>query len=683
MTIQSFLAKLAGLAVALSCLPVHAVPTRVSAGAGEVRDFLSTANATMFAATQGGGLFKTTDTGANWAWVSTLPARYIWKIAQSPAAPARIYVAAETGIFRSVDSGATWTQLTFDPAKAIAVSPASTAGTDTLIAGVSGVGLIKSADSGATWARVGTAAQMYNTSGLDPIAVAYASGTSVFAAYFCNRGDFRHNQFEAFGGVYQSTDSGANWADRTTIGIALPTKCVTSMAISNTTAPAGVTVLVGTRDVNGNGSVHRSFNGGTWSNPGTSNAGGIFGVDHLSVDKNSPNTFWAGSRTFGPWKSTDGGVNNWAGQYVQGTDPDFQSNALSIGTFPASTNVMADIKGLGAFRFTTVANRWDPVVGLTADRVTSLSTHFNAAPNSYWISLKGGGFMFSSNAGTSWQQANGGLADGNGDLVQYATAIGAHPLSATTVYGVTMGYGLYQINTGTRVWGPLLWGQSPADATDSLIVRSDDGMAFYAMFNGGANGGLRKGTPPTASAGVPLNVDGNPGAGIAAGSYKIWQSPSNASLIYLLMYDSIPYRSGDGGNNWQRYPVTEPNPGFLRTAFFDITEKPGTNGQTMVASTNKGLFRSTDYGGSWNRIAITGLGVQTPSTIVYSANNVLWAADRGGGFYCSTNDGANWVPVSLGALPPAAFVEARIVNNQVHLTTDGAGIYKNPTTSCP
>ena len=238
--------RIAVAMMAVAAFGAQAVPTRVSANAGEVRDYLATSATTMFAATQGGGLYKTTNTGANWAWVSTFPGRYVWKLAQSPAAPARLYAATNTGIYASTDTGATWTQVTGDPTRALALSPGSTAGADILVAGVTGVGLVKSIDSGATWARLGDAT-FYGASGLDPRSIAFASATDVYAGFECNRLDFRTFNYEAFGGIFRSINSGTNWASLQTIGaFTIPTKCVTTVVASTTTVPAGLTVLVGT-----------------------------------------------------------------------------------------------------------------------------------------------------------------------------------------------------------------------------------------------------------------------------------------------------------------------------------------------------------------------------------------------------------------------------------------------------
>jgi hypothetical protein len=99
-----------GLAFALTLgpglSPVGAgITGTLSAQTGEVRDLLSGNSTTMFAATQGGGLWKSTDTGQTWNKVATMPARYVWKLAIPGSVPTTILATTSVGLFKSTDSG--------------------------------------------------------------------------------------------------------------------------------------------------------------------------------------------------------------------------------------------------------------------------------------------------------------------------------------------------------------------------------------------------------------------------------------------------------------------------------------------------------------------------------------------------------------------------------------------------
>jgi len=117
-----------------------------------------------YAASDSGGLFRSTDSGLHWQHVRTLPVIFTQSVVVVPSrssAPNVVLVSAKAdfkvrnggGIWRSDDSGATWTQALFDPdaderlsAYEISVQPR----TGTIYAGTS-KGITWSTDSGSSW----------------------------------------------------------------------------------------------------------------------------------------------------------------------------------------------------------------------------------------------------------------------------------------------------------------------------------------------------------------------------------------------------------------------------------------------------------------------------------------------------------------------------------------------------
>lgn len=152
-----------------------------------------------------------------------------------------------------------------------------------------------------------------------------------------------------------------------------------------------------------------------------------------------------------------------------------------------------------------------------------------------------------------------------------------------------------------------------------------------------------------------------------------------SGTLLALMYDQVPQRSTNAGASWT--PVTANDSGFTRLAFESVAVSASGS---MMAATNKGLFRSTDDGANWSRISAGGALVQTAlSAVLYSpsVNALVFAGDRGGNFYCSPDDGQNW---SLVATLSAPILGLRNQSGQVWAITDGAGVgrFLNPTT-CP
>ncbi len=78
-------------------------------GAGQVVLALARGAATLYAGTDGGGVFKSTDAGATWTAMNTgLTRLTVFALAVDPASSATVYAGTPAGVFRSLDGGLTW-----------------------------------------------------------------------------------------------------------------------------------------------------------------------------------------------------------------------------------------------------------------------------------------------------------------------------------------------------------------------------------------------------------------------------------------------------------------------------------------------------------------------------------------------------------------------------------------------
>ncbi len=136
---------------------------------------------TMWAATDGGGIWKSTNSGTTWTPISdALPSLSIGKIVRSPVNPLVMYASTNpfdgysygpAGVMKSSDGGNTWTVLPatrpgingdFVFVSHLAIGPTQIGGQDVLLAATnSGVfnaqykgGIYLSADSGASWNKI-------------------------------------------------------------------------------------------------------------------------------------------------------------------------------------------------------------------------------------------------------------------------------------------------------------------------------------------------------------------------------------------------------------------------------------------------------------------------------------------------------------------------------------------------
>lgn len=115
-----------------------------------------------YVASDSGGLFKTTDWGAHWEHVKTLPVIFTQSVVIIPSrssSPNVVLVSAKAdfkvrnggGVWRSTDGGATWIQKLYDPVDRVsAYEIARQPGTGFIFVGTS-KGVASSADSGVSW----------------------------------------------------------------------------------------------------------------------------------------------------------------------------------------------------------------------------------------------------------------------------------------------------------------------------------------------------------------------------------------------------------------------------------------------------------------------------------------------------------------------------------------------------
>lgn len=136
-------------------------------------------------------------------------------------------------------------------------------------------------------------------------------------------------------------------------------------------------------------------------------------------------------------------------------------------------------------------------------------------------------------------------------------------------------------------------------------------------------------------------------------------NPSNTSIMYLGTGDidagDAPgygvMKSINAGKTW-----TLSNTGMGNRTVGRIIIDP-TNAAILLASTNAGVYRSTNSGSSWVRTSIS-----TKATdLVFKPGNssYVYAAFSNGSFYRSTNNGVNWTRITSG-LPTTGLQRGQI-----------------------
>jgi photosystem II stability/assembly factor-like uncharacterized protein len=461
------------------------------------------------------GVYKSTDGGGSWTAINNGLPYAIWSVALDPAAPTTLY-AGEVflgRVYKSTDGGANWKEVaipngTYLPLFAFGVNPGRQS---TLYA--AGYGAFRSTDGGVSWSETDTGLSATNISAL---AVDPTTPSTIYAGTSDTSG----------GGMFKSTDGGASW---TPASNGLPNNVAqiffgaTSLAID----PSTPTTLyaAGNGVYGGYAGVYKSTDGaGSWTavNSGLSDRF----VNALAIDPATPNTIYAGTDS-GVFQSTNGAAG-WtavnSGMTVSGTTPSVY--ALAIDPVTPATIYALSVPSSGqvaVFKSTNRGASWTTTGSISGYlHVVNLLAIDPKAPSTiYYLTFDG--LTKSTDGGLTWNTTDIRYLDEGYSLV-------IDPITPSTMYLGTYGFGVLKSTDGGQSWNPLNAGLAMttvnALAIDSkgtnLLAGTSAGVFSYALRTPAPTmGGL---SPNSATAGDPaftLTVNGtnlSPGAAVYWGT---------------------------------------------------------------------------------------------------------------------------------------------------------------------
>ena len=441
-------------------------------------------------------------------------------------------------------------------------------------------------------------------------------------------------------GFHTSTDAGLTWIRSTSA----PEQAY-DLALSPA-APNHIWVS--------SSSVYRSTDrGATWVS-----ASPQFNPTRLAVDPQDPNTVYAGSWA-GLYKTTDAGVT-----WTHLTGVIAAKLVLSLAVDPSdSSRVYAGTQD-GLYRSTDAGTTWTVSTGgVGGVPVMAVLVNPGAAEIVYASGYTG--LYRSTDRGATWSStqvpAIGSYClsvDPADPLIVYAAAedvfkstdageswaaVGSLPIYASQLLAVGRNTGLL---LAASSWGlnrstddGLTW-TSVSDWMSGLMaysvaVRSDDGRALGLIYGLGLFQSANRGGSWQIVPGAPAFMD------------SVITQPDNPSIAYIVGNDC--YKSTDGGVTWNW------KSNGISTYLDAFCIGPGN---TLYAGGSGGCFRSLNGGESWQAIhaglpspfAVNGLAVDSANPEVVYAGIVGSPAD---GLYRSSNQGGTWVRIAQGVIDAA------------------------------
>ena len=506
---------------------------------------------TVYLGTFGGGIFKTTDGGANWAITGELAGLTLF-LAIDPT-NANIVFAGYNGAVpfrRSTDGGATWINGTGIPANtplfALAVDPRDQR---VLYAGGPGNGAFKSTDRGATWTALTIDSTVW-TLLVDPddSRTIYAGGNG--------------------SGVFRSRDAGASFARIGTPGD----------GVVLTLAKSGGTLYAGTTST---GVLTSRDDGTTW----TASSAPLGLVIALSVD--SQGTLYAGTG---------------------------QGGAV---TAPRGTTAWAPL-GAEALQTCLCQNVYSAAVD------PSNSLHVVLGTND-------GGLIETRNGGRSWSDA--GAA---GFVNRSPRSIVFDPTDPQRVYaGSFTGGGFFRSLDGGRSWQRRQFGPSTLHATNIAVDPSDRSVYLFTLQSGGVWKSTDLGDTFRR---IDVAVAGGPFLNL--GGRGIVVDPNQPATVYTAGAAGT-WRSLDRGATWTRVSTV---------AALTVNVDPTSSRVVYVGTNTSGVLKSIDGGATFaaSNVGLTDLRTgRTGGVLLHRSNpQTLYVNTEGGGMFKSTDAGGSWSAIN-------------------------------------
>lgn len=274
-------------------------------------------------------------------------------------------------------------------------------------------------------------------------------------------------------------------------------------------------------------------------------------------------------------------------------------------------------------------------------------------------------------------------------------------LNPSTMYACGLDQGVNKTTNAGLNWTQMNSGLLNIQV-QAIAISKNNPQFLYAGTGIGANDGVYKSTDGGTSWTRIVNGIAEPAGSL--GVQAILVHPDNPNIAYCTIFSGTSdavngiYKTTDGGANWS--PITN-GIGAIKN-FLSLAMSPtdpntiylGSSFQVATSTGPSAIYKSTDGGANWvlssNGLPtdpteinpVRTIQVSTANPNVVTAGLFLNTATLLGGFYLSTDGGANWVqkhnglPVDVGTLIRSSAIRP-LFDNQFYLGLDHGTIATN------
>lgn len=675
---------------------------RVTAVAGVLGDPL-----TYYFGGTGGGVWKTTDAGANWEPVSDkdFTTGSVGAVAVSDSDPNVVYVGMGEspirgnlshgdGVWKSTDAGHSWRNVGLKDTRHIARVRIHPANSDLVYVAAQGHawgpnaerGILRSQDGGKTWQKV---LFVDDKTGASDLAMDPQNPRILYAAFW----EVVRRPWELVSGgpgssLWKSTDGGDTWKK---LGEGLPEELLGRIGVAVSGARAGRVWAIIEAKKRGGLYVSEDF-GEKWK---------LVNAEHkirerawyyswVYADPKNADTIWVMSVFL--HKSIDGGKTFQPVMDPHGDNHDMWIDPDEPDRFILGNDGGATITFNGGRSWSTLNNQ-------PTAQFYRVATD-NRFP--YWVygsqqdnssvgipsGVPGGGIDF-----TDWHSVGGGEAGW----------IAPHPTDPEVVYAGEYGGFITRYDHRTRetrvimAWPQLTFGRATRDlkyrfqwnapilisphdpqtlyhAAQVLMRSRDEGQTWEAI----SPDLTRNDTSKQGRSGGPITNDIT-GVEVYDTIFALAESPLEKGVIWAGTDDGLVHLSRDDGKTWRNVTPKE-LPEWIQVNSIELS--PHEKGATYIAATRYKfddfrpyLYKTSDYGKTWTKIT-TGIpdGAFTRVIREDQVRRGLLFAGTETGLYVSIDDGASWRPFQRN-LPAVPITDVAVKNGDLVVATQGRSFW--------